>query len=538
MATPSYTEDLTDITLAETITGWTALGGGSSGLGAGADFAMQGTNCVDKAVTASEKGQIYNFGTTITPGADTHFFVWVFLATPGLANTLANRGLAIIVGTGTTAYNAFHVEGSDTYGAVGRVGKCYPIRYVTSANGSVPYRTLTGTPGANPQYFGATTNITGAVKGANLGVDAIRYGTGIYITAGDSGDPATFTGAAAQNDAIANRWGILTFLGGSTFELQGRFVVGQTNAGTPTLAYFSDSNKSILIVDTPHTLSDFTQIVFDHASTQVYLTAVTIEAAGTNNRGRVVFNNASTVATLTNCVFSKLGPTTLRAGVDAIGCTWQLTDAITLNGASLTGCNILESFATSAVITSTLANLDGCTFDSDGTGHAVDLGTIAASTSMNWNCTDTGYAATNGSTGNETILVNVAASQTLTINVAAGASIPTYRNTGAGTVNVVSGQVTTTITVRDVITSTVIEGARVYLFAGAGGPLSQGTVIFNTTTDVNGQVSDIRSLASDQPVTGWVRKSSSQPFYKNAPITGTIDNATGLSLTVQLIPDE
>ena len=65
---------------------------------------------------------------------------------------------------------------------------------------------------------------------------------------------------------------------------------------------------------------------------------------------------------------------------------------------------------------------------------------------MNWSATDSGYAAIDGATGNETILVNVASAQTLTINVAAGASTPTVNNVGAGTVAVVAGQVTLTLT--------------------------------------------------------------------------------------------
>ena len=99
MAAPSYTEDLTDITLAESITGWGALGGGAAGIAIGPDFAMQDTNCVDKQITAAEKGHYFDNGAGVTPGANTHFFVWVFLATPGIAASLANRGLTIIAGT-------------------------------------------------------------------------------------------------------------------------------------------------------------------------------------------------------------------------------------------------------------------------------------------------------------------------------------------------------------------------------------------------------------------------------------------------------
>jgi hypothetical protein len=157
---------------------------------------------------------------------------------------------------------------------------------------------------------------------------------------------------------------------------------------------------------------------------------------------------------------------------------------------------------------------------------------------MNYNNNDSGYAGTDGSTGNETILVNVASGQTLTINVGSGKSTPTIKNDGSGTVSVVAGQVTTTITVKDVNTQTVIQGARVYIIADSGGPLAQGTVIINTLTDSNGQVSDTRSLASNQPITGYARKSSASPLYKNAPITGTINNGSGLSITSLMIPDE
>lgn len=485
MAVASYTTDLVNITLADSITNWVALGGGASGLGVGADFAMEGTLCVDKAVTASEKGQIFNNVTTITPGTNEHFFVWVYLATPGLANTLINRGLGVVIGTSTTAYNTFHVEGSNTYGAVGRVGKCYPIRYVTTANTSIPYRTLTGTPGAAPQYFGATTNITGTVKGSNLGVDAIRRGTGIYITAGDSSTPATFDGTATFDNDITRRWGVLLFLGGSSYELQGRYVIGQTSAKVATLAYHKDSNKNITIVDTPHTQTDFTQIVVDHASTYVEWENITIEAAGTNNRGLILFNNASTVAKLTGCNFIKIGATTLRSLVDTTRCSWRQAGRVTTNGAILNSCTISNSFDTSAVLVSSLGTLLKCTFTSSGTGHAVELNSLGSG-SMDWDNTLSGYATANGSTGNEAIFVNVA-SGNLTINVTGG-SVPTIRTAGA-VVTVVSGTVTITINVKN-SSGTAIESARVLVLASDNlGSLPYNTAVTITNSGTTATVS-------------------------------------------------
>ena len=438
MTAAAYTTDLVDVIANITsITGWTALGGGASGLGFGPDFAMQGSNAVDKAVTASEKGHVYG-GSAVTPGANTHFFVWVFLATPGLSNTLAQRGLTVALGTATTAYTQYHVEGNDTYGAAGRVARCYPIRHQTTANGSVPYRTLVGAPGANPSQFGAVTNITGTVKGSNLGISAIRYGTGLFVTAGDSGAPGTFTAAASTNDTTANRWGILTRLGGS-FELQGRFVVGQSSAGTPTAAYFVASNQTISVVDTPHSLTDFTQFIIDHASTVFNLTNITVNALGTNNPGRLVYNNAATISALTGCVFAGLGISILRAGVSATGCTWRSCAAVTQNAAVLSGCQMASSTATAALLADTIANVSNTTFTSAGTGHAIE-GFAAAGSYTLADLNFSGYAASNGSTGNEAIYVT-ATTGTVTLTVSGG-STPSVRTAGA-TVVVVSGATVT-----------------------------------------------------------------------------------------------
>jgi hypothetical protein len=506
-------------------------------------LAMQGNLCVDKQITNADKGMYYNNGAGITLGAGDHVFVWLFNATPGLADTLALKGASILVGSGTTAYCQYHVEGNDTYGAAGRVAKCYPVNYSvrTSNTGSVPYRTVTGSPGANPQVFGGGLNTTAQVKGANLGIDAIRYGTGAYITAGDSGQPATFAGFQAQNDAIANRWGILTRVGGS-YELQGTFAIGQNNAGTATLAYFSDSDVAIAIVDTVHSATDFTKFVIDHASTEVYWTNINITALGTNNPGQVIVNNAATVVEITGGTWTGLGVTTLRAGCVVDGLTWRTSGLVTANGASISNALFDRASGSVALSIADLDLLDNCTFISDGTGYAIDLGTISATDTMGWNCTDTGYAAQGGTATNRTILVNVASGQTLTINVAAGATTPTYNNTGAGTVSVVSGQVTTTITVVDIDTGSAIQNANVYVEAGAGGPLTAGTVIIGTTTltDINGQVSDTRSLGGNQPIVGRVRRASPGfgTLYKTASIVGTINSASGLDLTIQMQKDE
>ena len=110
----SYTSDLSDIFLFETTSGVTAYGGGASGLGTGADFAMEGTLCVDKQITASEKGFLYDNVSNFSIGADDHFFIWIMGATPGLNDTRNNRGIVVCIGDDTSNFVKFHVDGSDT----------------------------------------------------------------------------------------------------------------------------------------------------------------------------------------------------------------------------------------------------------------------------------------------------------------------------------------------------------------------------------------------------------------------------------------
>jgi hypothetical protein len=434
MAVAVYTTDLVSIiqNIAST-TGWTALGGGASGLGIGPDMAMQGTNAIDKPVTASEKGMVYDNGAAITPAANTHFFVWVFLATPGLSATLANRGLAAILGTSATVYTAFHLEGNDTYGAAGRVARCYPVRYVTGTVAGV--KTNTGAPGANPQFFGSTANIAGTVKGSNLGISAIRYGTGLFITAGEVALPATFAGTAAVNDAIANRWGILTQLGAS-FELQGRMVVGQTSAGTPTAAYFAASNQTVSMVDTPHSLTDFTQLIVDHASTVFNLTNITFKAVGTNNRGRLVYNNASTVSALTGVTFDGMGISTLRAGVTATNCTWRASGQVTPNAATITNSLFEASSDTTGALvfnsTASASAASGCQFKN----NAKAIRITAAGT----------YTFAGHQFSGNTVEVDFTGTGTCTINPAAGCNVAAVRCVATGGGTIVVNAISTIIT--------------------------------------------------------------------------------------------
>jgi hypothetical protein len=220
-------------------------------------------------------------------------------------------------------------------------------------------------------------------------------------------------------------------------------VYGQSSSGTPTAAHVVDANKTILVADTPHSLSDFTQLVFDHASTVVSLSGVTIEALGTNNRGRLVFNNAATAATLSGCTFVNIGTTALRAGVTADGCTWRGCGQIAANGAAITGARVQGSTAASALLwdinADTNGKLDGSAFTMGAGGHGLELGPNCPSTIGFTDLSFLGY----GSAGTANAALYNNSGKAITINRSGGSAI-TVRN-GAGASTVINESVSLTI---------------------------------------------------------------------------------------------
>lgn len=456
MAVPSYATDLTDI---YTDTDNFSTVGGGRVTATETDDYIQGNNCWSHDPFSSGiEGGIYDNTTAPTITADDCVYVWTKCDVAATLATHTAGGIQIIMGSSATAYDCFYVLGSDDYQYGG--WKVIPVDPTLTPS------TTVGTPTTN-DHFGVRWNVpsTGAAKGYPMKIDAIRYGRSATVTAGEVANPATWAGLAAYDATGTRQWGICQ-PNDAGVEIQ-----GIVNWGTASTAcYFDDSSGlTVIIIDTEWTATDFTQIVVDHASTTFNLDGATIKALGTNNPGQLVFNNASTTAALDNCTFDSIGITTLRAGVTATNNKWKLSDTVTQNGATLDGCTFDKSTATVALVSDDIESVTDCTFNSDGTGHAVNLGTITATDTLNWDNYATGYVTGStgtgtGTSGNETILVSVNSGQVLTINVGSGYTIPSVKNDGTGSINVVAGQVTTSVTVQDINTDTLLEDATVLVW--------------------------------------------------------------------------
>jgi len=70
------------------------------------------------------------------------------------------------------------------------------------------------------------------------------------------------------------------------------------------------------------------------------------------------------------------------------------------------------------------------------------------------------------------------------------------------------------------------------------GTIKSSFVVLSGLTDVNGNITMSRVFPSDQPISGWVRKASGSPFYKQSVIGGSVDSVIGYSANALLISDE
>lgn len=604
MAAPVYATDLTDITTAETITGWAALGGGQSGLNDETDYFIQGTQCVSKnGFTASTRGQIFNAGATTIASGDA-VFAWIKQNNRNLMDTVANGGTQFLIGSGTAAYDQFYVDGNDSEGSALAGWRTYAVDPTATPSAT------TGSP-SGTSYFGAQWAIlgSGSLKGAPNGIDVIRHGRELQCTDGDLANGyATFDGAAVFDSATTRAWGLLTPIAGG-YQFHGCFAMGTAS----TAVDFRDENRSIVILDDEFVPSGFNEFEIRNASSNVEWTNISITALGTVSRGILTLD----VGTFSgnNCQFTDIDTTIFASTGSCLNATWRRCNAVTAAGADLSGSSIVDS--TVAANTSSLiwnvnqdpdGELDNMSFDdtnSTNAIHAIEFGTNVPSTMTLRGCDFTGFNAANNQNDSTFHFKDTAG--TITLNLVGCSGNFGYRTDGA-TINIVQDPVTTTVRAVDV-DGDAVQGCRVFLEAAngtgplpyldavtitqtggtatvshtahgfstnqyvvirgaspegynkvaqitvvdansytysvasglsspaTGSPTATGVLVYGVT-DVNGEVSDTRTLSSAQPVSGWSRQGTNTPLFKSAPLSGSVSNTAGATLTAVMISDE
>jgi len=93
-----------------------------------------------------------------------------------------------------------------------------------------------------------------------------------------------------------------------------------------------------------------------------------------------------------------------------------------------------------------------------------------------------------------------------------------------------------TVTVTGVDTYTYIMGSSPG--SNPTGTIKSTFVALSGLTNASGNLTTSRVYGSPQPVTGWARKSSAAPFYKQGTLGGSVSNTSGYNANVQLILDQ
>lgn len=600
MAAPSYTVDLTLIHACDASSAsWTEPTGflvGSITLPE-TDFFIQNTGCLSKnQQTTGGNGAIFNTGGAQTVPTDGAFFAWIIFAAPNCLAAEASGGVQMFIGSGTGAFKQWYVRGSDTYTYGGWV--CVPVNPTVSASAT------TGSPTTTLQYFGAGVSCPTAAptKGNAFGLDICRYGRGeARFAAGDSGSGyCTFSGFAAQNDSLTNRWGLIQTVAG------GYLWQGLITLGYGGVVDFRDSNTNLFIADTRKVTAAFNKIEVRNASSRVDWTGVSITCTSpttTASKGRFECIDDADI-NFDYCTFTDMDTFIFKPTSTINNTIFRRCGLMTQGTAVYSSCTFDKPSGTYGILIDDISKISSTTFISKGTGYAIQ-GFSAAGNYTLTSLSFSGYAASDGSTGNEAIYVT-ATTGTVQLTISGGTT-PSIRTAGATIVKVTSSRTikaivqlgdgtkvqsarvlvktaetvasgfpyNTTVTIANSgTTATVthsthgmatndkvqISGASLaanngvfaiikvdansytYTMGSSPGSSPTGTikcsfVFLEGLTDSNGEISMSREIAATQLVLGWGRKSSGAPYYKQGSIAGSVSSSGNTTFTAILSPD-
>ncbi len=337
----TVSSDLENISTAESITNWVAIGAQSPLLEP--DFFVQGSNCISRAVSGAgtEKGMWYDL---VTGGhAALNFnsggayenkliYIWMKVQTRGLIDTMAAGGMKIRIGSSLTAYSDFNVAGND-YGVPDNEGWiCFIIDPTLTA-------TATSGGGANLgaiSHIGGTIKTTTTAKGQNFGIDRIAVGRGEIRAYGTSTSEKGFKDLSDWDwsSNTTQRWGLMTVKGGIIY-CKCKIVLGDdssTNSTTFT------SNDETLVWEAPMYYQGTTRqkSVPDEDEDGLEYWGVTLQ-------GNTTGTNSFTFGTIVGSDKGRSGDTFIASTNDFLstparpGCRFLVTDT-DIDSLSMYGC--------------------------------------------------------------------------------------------------------------------------------------------------------------------------------------------------------
>ena len=290
---------------------WTEVGGGTMSLTT--DVYLYGSSCIAGKYASKSGFQQFDLGAgneldfTAGTGAESgqFIYIWINLATFGVLDTLANKGLAIRVSSdspGTTNYCDYTIAGSD--GSNGWTGgwKLFVID---------PTKTPSVTSGTHATIIAAVRTLgvwidtAASVRAESLFIDQIAVGSGLRVTGTsatgwkDVVDYCTdFTNRAwgmfQERDGIYYSFG-KTYIGDATNQAA---AVSFTNPAGKIIQYGTSQYYESAAWKTTFAADASGIIVEDHASHITTFSDGTIVGADNGRSGSVIIGNADQAVVL------------------------------------------------------------------------------------------------------------------------------------------------------------------------------------------------------------------------------------------------
>lgn len=239
----------------------------------------------------------------------------------------------------------------------------------------------------------------------------------------------------------------------------------------------------------------------------------------------IVTGSASGTVTIDEYAFNYLDVVEL-AHADCTSVIFDGVNVIEVNGdTTMAGCVIRNTAAAAKGLYIQTAPADygalDVTFKDSNAGDDITINPSSAGTfTLDGITVDSGHTLA---------IRNESATHAITVEVPAGTATST--STAGGTVTVSAPPVDVTVTCVD-RDGAAIQNARVLVEESPG-----GTDVLTGLTNASGVLTGTYSGSVPQAVTGTARKASASPYYKEAPISGTITSA-GFEVTLTMTLDE
>ena len=204
-------------------------------------FQREGAACLGTDVSQTTWYGYFTVASTNITGQ----LVYVWQQIQGAVELFTNGGFRIYIGDGTNS-RSYYVGGSDDYGF--QIGGWSCVIFDPDNVANYSYAQVDGA--AEPD-FTAVTQIgpgvftTSVARGGleNFFFDMLRYGYGLTVEGGTSGDPATFEQIAIDDSSTTadKAYGIMRELQSGIYGCQGQLIFGGV--------WFEDKNSILVFED-------------------------------------------------------------------------------------------------------------------------------------------------------------------------------------------------------------------------------------------------------------------------------------------------